>query len=148
MTEDRWYTYALPILQYVHENGGAMSLISISDIAEGTGLDPREIATEAEQLYRAGYLAGDVHRMGTGGDPNPWILESSLLGERGLRVVGAWPGGDPYATLLRLVEKQIEATDDPERKSKLKQFASSVTDVGKQTVAGILAEVLKGNIHL
>ncbi len=38
-------------------------------------------------------------------------------------------------------------TDDPEKKSKLKALKTTVTDVGKQLVAGLLVEVAKGTIR-
>ena len=85
--------------------------------------------------------------MGTGGDARPWFLENSHLGEKGLRVVGAWPSDDPYDALLALLERKIEATDDPAEKSKLAALRGSVADVGKQVIAGLLVEMAKGTIR-
>lgn len=62
-------------------------------------------------------------------------------------MVRAWPNDDPYEALLALLDRQIAATDDPQRKSKLQKLASTIADVGKATIAGILAEYAKGNIH-
>ena len=147
MAEDRWYAVALPILDYVHERGGTFVLLRIGDIAEGTGLEPVEVATEVERLSGAGYLAGSIRKMMSGDDPSPWFLENSSLGERGLRVVGAWPSEDAYEALLDLLEQHIETTSDPTTRSKLSALRGSVSDVGKATIAGLLVELAKGNFH-
>ena len=60
----------------------------------------------------------------------------------------AWPSDDPYEALLALLDRQIAATEDPEKRTKLKALQSSVTEVGKQLIAGLLVEVAKGTIHL
>ncbi len=124
-----------------------MDLVNIGQIAAGTGLDPNEGTDEVERLCAAGYLTGPLTKMMTGGDPRPWFLENSHLGERGLRVVGAWPSDDPYEALLALLERRIVATDDPEEKSKLAKLRGSLADVGKQVIAGLLVELAKGTIH-
>ena len=147
MAEDRWYAVALPILDYVHDNGGPLVLLHIGDIAEGTGLDPVQVATEVERLSSADYLAGSIRKLMSGDDPSPWFLENSSLGERGLRVVGAWPSDDPYEALMDLLEQHIEATSDPTTKSKLSALRGSVSEVGKATIAGLLVELAKGNFH-
>jgi Na+/melibiose symporter-like transporter len=45
------------------------------------------------------------------------------------------------------LDRNIELTSDDEEKSKLKSLRASVTDVGKQVVAGLMVEFVKGNIH-
>jgi len=62
MAEDRWYRVALPILEYVHEHGGQLTLLGVGDIADGTDLEPEEVAEEIEQLSAAGYLAAPAAR--------------------------------------------------------------------------------------
>jgi hypothetical protein len=147
MAEDRWYDVALPILEYVHAHGGPLDLLSVADIAEGTGLSPQDVAVELDSLCQAGFVNGTLRKMMTGGDPSPWFLESSSLGERGLRVVGAWPSDDAFEALVAILDRQIAATADPEKISKLSALRSSVADVGKATFAGLLVEFAKGNIH-
>jgi hypothetical protein len=147
MAEDRWYTVAVPILELVHENGGQMHIVNIGQIAAGTGLEPNEVADEVERLCDAGYLTGPLRKMMSGGDTRPWFLENSHLGEKGLRVVGAWPSDDPYEALVEILQRQIEETSDPEKKTRLQAFRSSLADVGRATVAGLLVELLKGDVH-
>jgi hypothetical protein len=147
MADDRWYRIDLPILEYVQEHGGPFELLSVGYIAQAMGLDPTEVAVGLDNLSSAHYLAGRVQKPMTGGDPSPWFLEDSSLGERGLRVVGAWPSDDPYEALVKLLERHIAATSDEEKKSKLKALERSVTEVGKATIAGLLVEFAKGTIR-
>lgn len=147
MAEDRWYRVAVPILEFVHENGDKMRFLNMGAIAAGTGLEPNEVTDEVERLCAAGYLTGPLHEMGTGGDVRPWFLENSHLGERRLREIGAWPSDDPYDALLELIERQIAATPDEATKSKLAGLRGSVADVGKATVAGILVQLMTGGFH-
>jgi hypothetical protein len=144
MAEDTWYRVALPVLEYVHEHSGSRGMLSLGEISEGTGIGLNEVDVEVARLCSADYLAGSIHRMG-GNAGN--YLNPNNLGERGLRVVGAWPGEDPYEALVALLDRNIELTSDDEEKSKLKSLRASVTDVGKQVVAGLMVEFVKGNIH-
>jgi len=147
MAEDRWSGIAFPILEFVHENGAQMGIVNIRQIAAGTGLEPNEIADEVERLCAAGFIMGPLRKMQSGGDTRPWFLESSHLGEKGLRAVGAWPSDDSYQALLDLLERHIASAPDPVTKSKLKALQGSVADVGKATIAGLLVEMAKGGLH-
>jgi hypothetical protein len=99
------------------------------------------------EALRRGYLTGPLHKLLSGGDTRSWFLENSHLGERGLRTVGAWPSDDPYEALVEILQRQIEETSDPEKKTRLQAFRSSLADVGRATVAGLLVELLKGDVH-
>jgi len=52
----------------------------------------------------------------SGGDFSVWALEEGSLGEKRLRIVGAWPSDDPYEALLALLDRSIAATEDPREK--------------------------------
>jgi hypothetical protein len=56
MADDRWYSVAVPILEFVRENKDDSGWISFSAIAAGTGLDPNEIIDEVEVLCAFGFL--------------------------------------------------------------------------------------------
>ena len=77
MVEDRWYSVAVPILGYVHENGGQFKLVHVGQIAAATGIEPTEVAAELDSLIAARYLVGPLKKLMTGGDPGPWFLENS-----------------------------------------------------------------------
>jgi len=148
MADDRWYSMAVPILEWVHENGSKRDVVSVGAIAAGTDLEPNDVTDELERLCNADYIVGPVHKLFSGGDSRPWYLENSHLGEKGLRVVGAWPSDDSYEALVKLLERHIAATSDPAEKRKLAALKDGLTDVGKQLFVSILTEYAKGNIHL
>jgi hypothetical protein len=148
VAEDRWYSVALPILDCVHDAGGKTGFLSVGAIAAATGIPPNDVVDEVERLCAAGYLTGPLQKLGSGGDVRQWFLENSLLRERGMRVVGAWPSDDPYEALVEILDRLIAATSDPEKRSKLTKLRGSIADVGKATIAGLLVEFAKGNIHI
>jgi hypothetical protein len=147
VVEDRWYRYALPLLEYVHKEGRFGVLMPIGGIADALQFDSGDVAAELDRLCRSGYIAGEVHRTMTGGDPRPWFLQGCALAGRGLRSVGAWPSEDPYDALLQLLDRKIEETDEPGPRSKLKALKCSASDVGRATVAGLLVELARGTFH-
>ena len=66
----------------------------------------------------------------------------------GMRAVGAWPSDDPYDALVGLLERHIEGNADEVKRSKLRALQSSVAEVGKATVAGLLVGVGQGRPSL
>lgn len=134
-------------MEFVDVRGKEADVVTVGAIAAATGLDPNDVVDAVESLCAAGFLIGPLQKPMTGGDARPWYLENSLLGERGLRVVGAWPSEDPYEDLVKILERRIEEASDPEKKSKLQALLSSVGEVGKTAIAGLLVEVAKGDLH-
>jgi hypothetical protein len=148
MAEDQWYSVAVPILEYVHARGEPFWLMSVGEIALETGLDPNVVAVELERLQEAGYVTGPLIKVTSSGDDlSGWFLRNSSLSERGMRALGAWPSDDPYDALVALLERHIATTSDEAKKSKLRALQSSVAEVGKATVAGLLVELAKGGGH-
>jgi hypothetical protein len=56
MADDRWYSVAVPILEFVRENKDEADWVSFSAIAVATGLDPNQIIDEVERLCALGFL--------------------------------------------------------------------------------------------
>jgi hypothetical protein len=54
--DDRWYSVAAPILEFVRGNKDEMGWVSVNAIAAGTGLAPNQIMDEVECLCAAGFL--------------------------------------------------------------------------------------------
>lgn len=147
MVEDTRQSVALPPMEYIHEHGGMLTVLSVEQLSGGTGLEPLVVAEEIDHLAEAGYLAGDLHKTLTGPDPRPWFLERAALAERGLRVVGAWPSEDPYDALIEALDRRVAAASDEPTKGRLQALRPSVTEVAKATVAGLIVELAKGTIH-
>lgn len=120
----------------------------MEELSQRTGLEPLVVAEEVERLADAGYLAGGLHMLLTGGDPRPWFLERAALAERGLRVVGAWPSEDPYDALIEALDRRIAAESDEPTKGRLRALRDAATAVGKATIAGLVVELAKGTIRL
>lgn len=141
MAHETWETVAIPILSYIadHEEDG---LIGIGDIADAIGAKPMTVALEIDRLASAGYLRSGVNRQLTGGDARPWFFQP-LLEERGARVIGIWPGEDPYADFLNAIDRRIAEEVQPEERSKLQKFRAGVADVGKGVAVGVLLDVAK-----
>lgn len=147
MVEDTWRSVALPLMEYIHEHGGMLTVLSVEQLSSGTGLEPLVVAEEIDRLAEAGYLAGGLQKTMTGGDPRPWFLKRAALAEKGLRVVGAWPSEDPYDALIETLDRRIAAASDEPTKGRLQALRTSVAEVGKATIAGLIVELTKGTIH-
>lgn len=146
MAEDRWYSVAVPILQYMHETAGPQTLIPIWQVTDATGIDVNEVSVELDRLIAAGYLVGPLTKLMAGGEPSNWFIANGL-GERGLREVGAWPSNDPYEALVELLDHRIATTSDPAERSRLAAFKSCAAEVGKGTIVAILTQLATGGLH-
>lgn len=144
MAEDRWFRVAVRVMEFVDEHRGRQ--LSIGEIAYALELDPWEVMTELDTLCAENFVRGEIVRA-PGDDPGGSALFGSALSEKGLRQIGVWPSDDPYEALLQVIDRQIEVTEDSGQRSKLQRLKSTVADVGKAAVAGLLAEFAKGSIH-
>lgn len=145
MAEDRWYSLDVPILEFIDSRRQKAGVITAREIAEAIKADPIEVGTELEGLCEDNYVAAKLYKPGAA-PRGEWQLNRCALADKGLRVVGARPSGDPYEALVKLLDRRIEETEDADQKSKLQKFMSSVGDIGKATVSGLLVEWAKG-IH-
>jgi hypothetical protein len=83
-----WESRALPILRYVAEQETEGRFLSVRDIADATGIEPRIVANELDRLVEGGYIAGEFQKLMSGGDPNPWFLTAPRLTPRGIQGLG------------------------------------------------------------
>ncbi len=74
MTVDLWDERARPILAYIAEHEADQPLLSIGDLSDAIGIEPKYVTVEVERLLGAGYVAGELQKTLTGGDPRPWFL--------------------------------------------------------------------------
>jgi hypothetical protein len=142
---DLWETRALPILQYVADHEAEGAIINIGQLAEGTGIEPRFVLVEVERLIDGGYLAGELQKLMTGGDPTPWFLTESRLSERGARAVSIWPRAEQ---LLQTLEERAAAEPDPGRKRALGVLVSAAREVGAPVLAEVLGAAAKRTLGL
>jgi hypothetical protein len=54
-----------------------------------------------------------------------------------------WPTNDPYELLVQLLERQIVAEPNEERKGRLRALRDGLGDIGKGTISGLLVELIK-----
>lgn len=144
MSNDSWYSRALPILQAVGEVEGTEDAygLRIGDLADRTGLDPRQVAVEVERLLDGGYVSGQLAKSASRGNVRPWRISSARLAPAGARAVGLWPSDDPYEALLALLERRVAEAQDEETRSKWRRVRDTIGGLGKDVGSNLLASVL------
>ncbi len=143
-SDDTWYSRALPILQAVREVEGTDEsyVFQIGDLADRTGIDPRQVVVEVERLIEGGYLSGKLGGPMSGGDVRPWHVANARLAPAGARVVGLWPSTDPYEALLALLERRVAEAPDEETRSRWRKVLDTITGLGRDVGSNLLANVL------
>ena len=66
------------------------------------------------------------------------VMDGLRLTERGRREVGQWPNENVAVALLALLDREIAAEPDYEKKSRLEKFRDAVGTVGMQVVAELI----------
>src|SRR5258708_38933339 len=112
-------------------------MVTVSDIAQGTGLGRAEVARSLEALDPT-YV--DFRKTETGGDPTFWYVLKVTPEAR--RAVGQWPPAEGLVDrLVQAFRDAAENEDDPERHYQLRQAAGllgdSIRDVAVEIVAAI-----------
>jgi DNA-binding MarR family transcriptional regulator len=145
MADDTWTGRELPILEAILRREQAAELrnsnAQLSDeIATELELDTTSVKIAIDSLIDAGYLRGSP--VTAWGDPVETYLIEGLT-EKARQAAGQWPSGDPYSSLVQLLEERIADTADPEVKSKLRAFRDAVLSVGQGVATSVLAELIK-----
>jgi hypothetical protein len=100
-----------------------------------------------ESMYRADLSDNDLVRLRDEG----YLTFSREIGHfldviltgKGLRSIGVWPSpADPVTALLEAINKAAESANDPDERSKLRTLGKAASEVGKNTLAGVLGTVL------
>jgi hypothetical protein len=93
---------------------------------------------DLDRLREEGFLSFTGKRDGSG--KYNFVMNLTVTG-KGLRIIGVWPSAaDPVAA--DAIHKAAEHANDPEEKSKLRAFSEAASEVGKNTMAGVLTAVL------
>ena len=136
---DTWAARDLPVLDATVSLLEESYMVTVSDLAERTGLDPAAVARALETLD-PDYL--DFRKTTTGGDPTFWYVLKVTPQAR--RAVGQWPTPDSFVTRMAAELSAAAAQEeDAERKSLLSYAArligDSLRDVAVRAAGQVLA---------
>jgi hypothetical protein len=141
MTAQTWTDREQRMLEAIRDGEEAGEELELNMLAERVKLDAddgernlRLVKLTLGRLMKAGYIDGDVQ--GASDDPMFMGYDFVLL-ERGLRQVAVWPSEDPYLALVDLLEAQLEAESEPERRSKLQALLTGLTTAGREVVVSL-----------
>jgi predicted transcriptional regulator len=136
--KDTWVGRDLPVLDATVNLLEDSYMVTVSDIADRTGLDLADVSRALETLDPT-YL--DFRKTTTGGDPRFWYVHKAT--PEGRRAVGQWP--TPEALIQSLAEELTAAAEretDPERKGLLSYSARLLGDTLRDLVIEAAARVL------
>ena len=135
--EYTWGPREMPVLNAVVALLEHSYMVTVSDIAERTGLDLAEVAKALDALDPT-YV--DFRKTETGGDPRFWYVLKVTPEAR--QAVGQWPTAESLIDrLAKAFRDASENEDDPERHYQLRQAAglleSGIRDVAIQIASAI-----------
>jgi hypothetical protein len=136
--EDTWAGRDLPVLDATVSLLEYSYMVTVSDIADRTGLGLSDVARALEALNPA-YV--DFRKTETGGDPRFWYVLKATPQAR--RQVGQWP--TPETLIARLAEGFSAAADreaDPDRKSLLTYSARLLGDTLREVSIEVASRLL------
>jgi hypothetical protein len=116
------------------EEANLTMMVERLKLAEKRDTNERVVKLTLSRLLKAGFVDAEV----LSGADDPMIAAHDItLLERGLRQVTVWPSEDPYAALVDLLEAQLEAETEPEKRSKLQVLLAGVTTAGREVVLSL-----------
>jgi predicted transcriptional regulator len=135
--EYTWGPREMPVLSAVVALLEQSYMVTVSDIAERTGLELAEVARSLDALDPV-YV--DFRKTETGGDPTFWYVLKATPEAR--QAVGQWPTAEGLVDqLAKAFRDAAENEDDPERHYQLRQAAglldSGIRDVAIQVAAAV-----------
>ncbi len=135
--EYTWGPREMPVLSAVVALLEQSYMVTVSDVAERTGL---ELAAVARSLDTLDPTYVDFRKTETGGDPTFWYVLKVTPEAR--QAVGQWPTAEGLVDqLAKAFRDAAENEDDPERHYQLRQAAglldSDIRDVAIQVAAAI-----------
>jgi hypothetical protein len=135
-----WSERDLPILKAMAavEESGEYT-VTVASIAASVGREDQDTWIGLRSLRTAAYVDWTQEVRTIDGTRR---LTEPRLAERGRRLLGQWPQ-DEYQSLLTIIEERIEATADPDERSRLVRFRDGLIGVGRDVATDILAAILK-----
>ncbi len=83
-----------------------------------------------------------------GGFSGARFVQVRGLTERGRRAEGQWPGADPMAALLTVLDTRIEKTGERDQRSKLIAFRGRGARNGQSVATAILTDLVRRQTEL
>jgi predicted transcriptional regulator len=137
--EYTWGPREMPVLNAVVALMENSYMVTVSDIAERTGLELAEVARSLDALDPT-YV--DFRKTETGGDPTFWYVLKVTPEAR--QAVGQWPTAESLIDqLAKAFRDAADTEDDPERHYQLRQ-AASLLESGIRDIAIQLATTITG----
>ena len=136
--KDTWVGRDLPVLDATVSLLEESYMVTVSDIADRTGLDLADVSRALETLDPT-YV--DFRKTTTGGDPRFWYVHKAT--PEGRRAVGQWP--TPQTLIQSLAEELTSAAEretDPERKGLLSYSARLLGDTLRDILVEAAARVM------
>jgi hypothetical protein len=137
--EYTWGPREMPVLDAVVTLMEQSYMVTVSDIADRTGLELAEVARSLDALDPT-YV--DFRKTETGGDPRFWYVLKVTPEAR--QAVGQWPTAESLIDqLAKAFRDAADTEDDPERHYQLRQ-AASLLESGIRDIAIQLATTITG----
>jgi predicted ArsR family transcriptional regulator len=136
---DTWAARDLPVLDATVSLLEESYMVTVSDIAERTGLAPAAVARALETLD-PDYV--DFRKTTTGGDPTFWYVLKVTPQAR--RAVGQWPTADSFVTRMAAELSAAAAQEEDTERRGLLSYAArligdSLRDVAVRAAGQVLA---------
>jgi DNA-binding MarR family transcriptional regulator len=136
--EDTWAARDIPVLTAAVALLERSYMVTVSDIAEQTGLEQADVARALDALHPS-HL--DFRRTETGGDPRFWYVLK--VTPEGRQAVGQWPTAESLIDrLVTALREAAEHEQDAERQFQLGHAATllgeAVRDVAVQAAATVV----------
>ena len=134
-----WGPREMPVLDAVVTLLEQSYMVTVSDIADRTGLELAEVARSLDALDPT-YV--DFRKTETGGDPRFWYVLKVTPEAR--QAVGQWPTAEGLIDrLAKAFRDAADTEDDPERHYQLRQ-AAGLLESGIRDIAIQLATAITG----
>jgi hypothetical protein len=141
---DTWAARDLPVLDATVSLLEESYMVTVSDLAARTGLDPAAVARALETLD-PDYV--DFRKTTTGGDPTFWYVLKVTPQAR--RAVGQWPTPDSFVTRMAAELSAAAAQEeDTERKGLLSYAARLIGDTLRDVAVRAAGQVLTPSTDL
>ena len=135
--EDTWAVRDVPVLSAVVELLDHSYMVTVSDVAEKTGLDLAEVSRSLDSMDPTFV---DFRKTETGGDPRFWYVNRVTPEAR--QAIGQWPTAESLVD--RLVKAFSEAADheeDAERHYQLRQVAGLLGETVRDVAVRVTATI-------